>query len=69
MWNQMEKRAVRVNELLFSIHKILDKLEELDPYGDVIENFQDTDGTKVTTRLMEMIKNDMESEYWKKQSK
>ena len=61
-----EKRALRVLKLLSSIDKLLDKIDEVDPYGDVVQNFEDGERIRHTKRLMEMIVDDVRSGYWRR---
>lgn len=61
-----KKRALRVLKLLSSIDKLLDKIDEVDPYGDVVQNFEDGERIRHTKRLMEMIADDMRRGYWRR---
>jgi len=53
---QLEK----VKNILESMDKLLVKLEKADPYGDMIENFQDTfDRELHTKRLLKLVNRDL----------
>lgn len=53
-------RLLILRDLLAHIDKILDNVIKVDPYGDVIENFQDayTD-ERHTRRIIKMINRDL----------
>ncbi len=50
-------KGIRV--LLVEIQQMVKEIEVLDPYGDLIENFEDSNGTRVTRRLIDMIDVDL----------
>jgi len=53
-------RAEKCRDLLVQIDKLLNQLEKIDPYGDMIENFADEDKhTRITSRLIGQINGDL----------
>ena len=50
-----KQRAKHTLNILTGIDRLLDKLEESDPYGDIVQNFEDIDRTRHTRRLAKMI--------------
>ena len=55
-----KKRLRELRSYLLGIDALLDKVEQVDPYGDVIENFQELDKeTRHTRRIIAMIDEDL----------
>lgn len=52
-------RLHRTKELLEEIEDRVSEICRIEPYGDLHENFRDSDGTLVTTRLIKMIEADL----------
>lgn len=58
--NMGRKAALhRIRELLEEIQERIDKIMEIDPYGDIHENFEDPDGGRITDRLISLIEGDL----------
>ncbi len=49
------KSLLKTKKILEKIDKLLDELEEVDPYGDMVENFEDGMKRRHTQRLLAMI--------------
>jgi len=49
-------------EILKKIDKQLDQLEKYDPYGDMVQNFEDMYRKRETKRLIDMIQDDLSGE-------
>jgi len=45
--------------ILKKIDTLLDELERIDPYGDIVQNFEDTYRERQTKRLIKMIEDEM----------
>jgi hypothetical protein len=56
-----KERLIRTYEILKEIDKLLNKLEAVDPYGDIIENFAEFPQKypPVTKRLIRMVRKDL----------
>lgn len=60
-----EQKAKKCVEILKRIDKQLDQLDKYDPYGDMIENFEDTmswgesNEKRHTKRLIKLIQKDL----------
>jgi len=54
-----EKRARKCLEIIQKIDKLLDQLEKVDPYGDLVQNFEDIYRDRQTKRLIKLIKSDL----------
>ena len=52
-------QAKVARSVLIDIDKLLDELERVDPYGDMVENFCDFDKVRHTKRLIELIDEDL----------
>lgn len=65
---RFKERALECKDLLTVIDYLLDKLEKIDPYGDMVENFCEDKATRHTKRLIELIDRDLK-ELSKKQKK
>lgn len=51
---------------LKDIDKILDEIDRNDPYGDMVQNFEDIDRERYTARLIKTIKDDLKEGYFGK---
>lgn len=70
-----KKRLRQLRSYLLGIDVLLNKVEQVDPYGDVIENFQEADKrTRHTRRIIAMIDKDLgegkkhlegDDDFWK----
>ena len=49
------KSLIETKKILEEIDGLLDKLEEVDPYGDIVENFEDAYKRRTTARLLVMV--------------
>jgi hypothetical protein len=56
-----KERLIKAYEILKEIDKLLRKLEAVDPYGDMIENFAEFPKKypPVTKRLIRLVKRDL----------
>ena len=59
METKRKRRMKQAREALRRIDQELNELEMVDPYGDIIENFQDHEGERHTTRIIRMISEDL----------
>lgn len=58
--NSKKDRLEKTRQALLKIDEQLDIIEASEPYGDMIENFQDIDREeRVTDRLVRMIDKDL----------
>jgi hypothetical protein len=59
-----KERLVKALEILIQIDRLLKKLEAVDPYGDMLENFAEFPKKypPVTKRLIRMAKKDLREE-------
>ena len=53
------ERLREAKKILQTIDKELNKLEKADPYGDIVENFEDMYRKRHTKRLIKMINKDL----------
>jgi hypothetical protein len=57
---EMQRLGARMCRLkLWEIDKLLDEIERVDPYGDIVQNFEDECRERHTKRLIEMITKDL----------
>lgn len=54
-----EQRIKKSMEILEKIDRLLNQLEKVDPYGDMLENFKDMMGDRHTQRLLSMLEIDL----------
>jgi len=59
MIKDFEKRAKKSLEIIQKIDSLLDQLEKVDPYGDLVQNFEDIYRERETKRLIKLIKSDL----------
>lgn len=59
MVTKFEQQAKKSIEILQKIDRLLNQLEKVDPYGDMVENFENWDGQRHTKRLIKMIRTDL----------
>jgi hypothetical protein len=66
--NAYTTRAKETLKELIIIDRSLKRIEKIDPYGDMIENFADLPDKypPCTKRLIKMIKKDLKIGYWEK---
>jgi hypothetical protein len=59
-----KERLVKSLKILIEIDKLLKKLEVIDPYGDILENFAEFPDKypSVTKRLIRSVKKDLKKE-------
>lgn len=56
----MQARALKTRQLLEDIDTKITELEQVDPYGDISENFKDEDKeTRHTRRIIKMLDDDI----------
>ena len=59
-WNKIQKNKLRIIRVkLLKIDTILDEIDYLDPYGDIVQNFEDECRERQTKRLISMITEDL----------
>jgi len=56
---KFEQRAKKSLEILQKIDRLLNQLEKVDPYGDLVQNFEDIYRKRETKRLIKLIKGDL----------
>ena len=49
------KRLIETKKILEEIDVMLDRLKEVDPYGDIVQNFEDEYRRRQTQRLLAMV--------------
>lgn len=59
MVTKFEQQAKKSIEILQKIDKLLNQLEKVDPYGDLVENFEDMYRERETKHLIKLIKSDL----------
>ena len=59
MVTKFEQRAKKSLEILQKIDRLLDQLDKVDPYGDLVQNFEDIYRERDTKRLINLIKSDL----------
>lgn len=59
MVTKFEQQAKKSIEILQKIDRLLNQLEKVDPYGDLVQNFEDMYRERETKRLIELIKSDL----------
>ena len=59
MVTKFEHQAKKSIEILQKIDRLLNQLEKVDPYGDMVENFEDMYRGRETKRLIKLIKGDL----------
>ena len=50
---------LKMKWILLAIDKNLDALDEVDVYGDAVQNFEDMNRERHTTRLLKMVNSDI----------
>ena len=65
MVTNFESRAKKSLEILQKIDNLLNQLEKVDPYGDLVQNFEDMYRERETKRLIKLIKGDLRRGWWK----
>lgn len=50
-----QKSLIETKKILEKIDELLDRLEEVDPYGDILQNFEDDCRRRQTQRLLAMV--------------
>ena len=55
MVTSREYRKKRVIKLIQRIDEALDSIEIIDPWGDVVNNFEDVDRERITKRLLKLL--------------
>ena len=59
MVTNFETRAKKSIEILQKIDRLLNQLEKVDPYGDIVQNFEDIYRERETKRVIKLIKDDL----------
>lgn len=54
------KSLIETKKILEEIDNLLDRLEEVDPYGDILQNFEDERRRRQTQRLLAMVNAELE---------
>ena len=55
MVTSREYRKKRVIKLIQRIDEMLDSIEIIDPWGDVVNNFEDVVRERITKRLLKLL--------------
>ena len=61
-----EQKARKCIEILKRIDKQLNQLDKYDPYGDMVQNFEDIVRKRHTLRLIKMLQEDLRWDIRKK---
>lgn len=56
------KSLLETKKILEEIDNLLDRLDEVDPYGDIVQNFEDDRRRRHTQRLLAMVNAELKGE-------